>query len=354
MRKMPVFLWFFFVFPILLFPSIALCESFIVHQPTTEGFDEGTAKVVGELLAGELDKRDGTDAAYVTGEKACVDKECAEKQVADNLADAVVVGRLLKLGDKAIFATTVVRKSGTAQHRVTGEGIGEMERLMPRLADAIATGKSFEETMTVTSVSEKEREEHKRIQGDFSWGPGIGLLVPVAQSYGDTTSVMFGFLLPFRYEIARWGFEFETGVYFDDQSSEYTGAVEYPLDFSFMHFFSDGIGSPFVGGTLGIHYLAVSDKLTDEEELENRQDIWSARAKNTAANGVVRSTDREEDEKWNQWGASLGAFGGYEFLRTHTFHVDARAGYRFTFIELDGNWAHGPFVAVHFTFGHNK
>lgn len=335
------------------FSGLAAAESFVVYQPQTEGYDEGTAKIIGQLLVAELENIENTSAAYVTGAEVCRDKVCARKAVDNNLVDAAILGRLLKLGTKAIFILEVVRSTETTPYRVSADGVGEYDRLMKRLAKAIVEKTSFEDAMTVTSVSEAEAIAHKRIKGDFSWGPGIGMLVPIADSYAGADFI-FGVLVPFRYEIAKWGFEFETGVFFDDQSDEYNRVSEIPFDFSAMYFFSEGIGSPFVGGTVGLHYLAVSSKLTEEDELENRQDIWAGRARSIVTGSESYIVERETDERWNRWGPALGVFGGYEFLRTHSFHVDARAGYRFTFIKLDDNWAHGPFVAVHFTFGHNK
>ncbi|HPQ71169.1 MAG TPA: hypothetical protein PKW95_18730 [bacterium] len=335
------------------FAATAVAESFVVYQPQVEGYDEGTARIIGQLLVAELENIENTSAAYVTGPEACRDKACARKAVDNNLVDAAIISHLFKLGTKAIYTLDVVRSTETTAYRVSADGVGEFDRLMGRLARAIVEKKSFEDAMTVTSVSEAEATAHKRIKGDFSWGPGIGMLVPIADSYGGADFI-FGVLVPFRYEIEKWGFEFETGVLFDDQSDEYHRVSEIPLDFTAMYFFSEGIGSPFVGGTVGLHYLAVKSELTEEEEMENRQDIWAGRARSIVTGSDSYTVDRETDDTWNLWGPSVGVFGGYEFLRTHSFHVDARLGYRFTFIKLDDNWAHGPFMAVHFTFGHNK
>jgi len=338
---------------ILLFAGGAAAESFVVYQPATEGYDTATAKVVGQLLASELEMKGGGKAAYVSGDQACVDETCARAALQQNLADAAIIGKLMKLGDKAILLLTVLRKDATTPYRVTATGIGEFDRLMPRLAEAIVARKSFEDAQTVSSVSAKEQETYKRVEGDFSWGPGLFTLVPVGGSYVGNRLLM-GVLLDFRYEIARWGFEFETGCYFDDQSDEYHHAGEFPLDLSGMYFFSEGIGSFLAGGSVGLHYLSVQHKLTPEEKEQNDRDVWNGRVKASASGDNDYLVDRKTDEEYGQWGPSVAVFGGYEFLRTHTFHIDARAGYRFTFINLDDNFAHGPFAVVHFTFGHNK
>ncbi|NLH48010.1 MAG: hypothetical protein GX444_05325 [Myxococcales bacterium] len=327
-------------------------ETFVVYQPQVEGFDASTANVVGQLLATEMERQDGAKAAYVAGDTACGDEACAKAALAQNVADVAVVGKLLKLGNKAIFIVTVVRKNGTTPMRLTADDVGELDRLMPRLAHAIYTGQSFEEAQTVTTVSEAERQTYKRVTGDFSWGPGIQTIVPVAESYAGGNDILLGFVLPFRYEIANWGFEFRTGIYFDDQSSEYNHVSEFPLDFSGMYYFSQGVGSPFAGLTVGIHYLNVIDKVTDDEQKKNDREIWEGKAKATATGNSDYLVDKLEDKEWNRWAPSLAVFGGYEFLRTHTFHVDARLGYQYDIIGLDGKGAHGPFLAVHFTFGH--
>jgi hypothetical protein len=84
------------------FATMAVAESFVVYQPQAEGYDEGTAKVLGQLLVAELEQIENTSAAYVTRGRACRDKECARKAVDNNLVDAAIVGHLFKLGSKAI------------------------------------------------------------------------------------------------------------------------------------------------------------------------------------------------------------------------------------------------------------
>ena len=340
---------------VLLLSTSAFGESFGVYEPEAQGFEESDARAVRLLLVSEIAKRPEATVVTLPADEKCSNIECAKSALEKYQTDAIVVGSLVKLGDKAIVIVDVVRKTGSSNYRMTADGLGELDRLMPRLVDSIISNKDFEKTATVSSVSEKEQETYKkRVAGDFSWGPGIGFIVPIADSYGGEVPTLLGVLVDFRYEIARWGFEVETGIYFDDQTSEFDSAVEWPLDFSGMYFFSESANSFLLGGTLGLHYLAVNHTLSDEEVTDNDTDVFTGRVKAAASGNSGYKVEAEKEGNWSQFAPSIALFAGYEFLRTHTFHVATRAGYRYNIAELDGHGAHGPFVSIGFTFGHNN
>lgn len=324
----------------------------VVLDPAAEGFDAQTSRAVAELIGSEFTSRGWS--ARVMHERVCADKACRDALRAEQSANMVVSGRLIKLGERAILTVEIDEGTAVRNERVSADGVGEFDRLIPRLVDAIISGRSYEASQTVSTVSEAEQKEYRRVTGDFSNGPGLAFLVPIGGSYGGEVPYLLGVGYPLRYEIDKLGFEFRLGLLFDSAASETDHAFEFPMDLNAMYYFSEAANSAFVGGGIGLHYLHVSRDLSDEEIDDNDTDIFNGRVQAAATGNKGYVEERLEDESWNQWAPAANAFVGYEFLRTHTFHADVRVGYQALFVKLDGQGAHGAFLNAHFTFGHER
>ena len=297
----------------------ASAESFAIHTLGSEGITPAEAMLVTGLLRAEVAQINKGPVNLVENTE-CYEEACAKKMVQGVAVDAVVVGKIYQLGDSITLSLDVVRKKETLHYRVVLEKIDEINRIAPRLADAIVSKRGYGESITVSSVSSYEAEKYKKVQGDFSWGPSLGFLVPVNNSYGGA-DIIYTIDLLFRYEIAHMGFEFDTGVYFNDNGSEDTGAGEWPLDFAMYYYFFEKDNTPFVGGSFGLHYI-----------------------------GLSVDQDSEDEDSFGAWTPSVSAFAGYELLRTHNLHISFKLGYRTGFVALDGPGAHGGFFAMAMTF----
>lgn len=313
------------LFAVLFAADLASAATFLVYEFDSAGVDETTAKLVSSLVRAELAAQPKT--RVIPGEGKCFEEACARAAREESKADAVVVGKLITLGKSTSLSVQAVWKKETLNYRVLMEDIGEINVLAPRLATAIAEKRTFVDAATVTTISEREKTMYKRVEGDFSWGPALGVLVPVNNSYGGA-DILYSIDLLFRYEIEHLGFEFDTGIYFSDGSDEKAQAYEWPLDFAMMYYFFDTDHSPFVGGSVGLHSIGVT---LPKEEIEEED-------------------DEDKEDYFHSWTASVSGFVGYELLRTHTLHVSFRAGYRYGFAALDGPGAHGPFLNIAMTF----
>jgi len=310
----------------------APAEEIIVYQFSAAGVDAETAGIITSLMRAELAAlNDGPVTLKPNvGE---LDATWARVARGQERVDLVIVGGIFKIGDSATLKVIAADQHDAKEYHVVLREIGEINTVAPRLARSIKARQPFDESVTVTSVTKAETEQYQRITGDFSWGPRLGALVPVGGSYGGA-AVLYQILLNFRYEIAWLGFEFLTGAYFAGPNDDDIAAGEFPLDFAMMYYFSESNYSLFVGGSVGLHYISVSypkDGGHDEVEFD-----WPGH--------------EDETEEHDTWTMSLAGFGGYEMLRTHSFHFTARLGYRVAINTLDDRGAHGPYFGVEMTF----
>ena len=312
------------VLAVVIFAGPALAKTFVMHPLAGQGVDASTANLLSALIRSELARVSG--ATVRTLDAPCHEEACAKETLTIARADMVLVGQVLKIGESHTLDLMAVWPKVTLKYKAVLEKIDEINRIAPRLAEAVANKNTFEQAITVTTVSMHEEKQYRKVQGDFSWGPSLGFLVPIGQSYGGT-DILYDIELVFRYETAHLGFEFGTGAYFSDSGSDDSAAAEWPLDFAMMYFFSDQDHSAFVGGSFGLHYISVTTNIGQDE-----------------------TKDEQGEKRYDAWTPSVSAFGGYELLRTHTLHVAIRAGYRTGFVALDGPGAHGAFLAVAMTF----
>ena len=310
---------FLFILCSLFFACPVFAKTFVMYELKAEGIDETTSGLVTGLLRSELSRVNQGDVRMVETER-CYETACAREALARHKADAVIVGTIVKIGKSHTITMDVVWKKDTFHYKMILAEIEEINRLASRLAEAIVFKKSFDEAVSTKTVSKLEEETYRRVKGDFSWGPSLGFIAPIGGSYGGA-NMLYTIDLVFRYEIARLGFEFETGIYFNDQGSDDASAREWPLDFSMLYYFMDSDHSPFVGGSFGLHFI-----------------------------GVTTDLDEENEEDYGSWTPSVAGYFGYEMLRTHTFHFAVRAGYRGGFAALDGPGAHGAFLALAMAF----
>lgn len=331
---------------LLIFAGAASAETFLVHKITADQFEAGTDIVVARILQAALSNQPNTTASVAKEGAFCADVECAKQNLETQGVDAVLIGSINKLGNKVILIVEVVRKEGTTSYTISMEELGELDRLAPRLADAIVKRKAFEQAATVETVSKKEEELHRRIKGDFSWGPSLGIIVPTASSYGDANQ-LFSITIPLRYEISKFAVGFETGIYFEVTDKEGHSIAEWPLDIVGMFYFSKGSHTPLVGVSGGLHYIQINREMTEEERERWEEKMWNCQNRYLFTG---EECPEKPEEHWNAWAAQISAFAGWEFMRTHTAHLAARLGYRYAFAELDGDGAQGLFFDLALTF----
>jgi hypothetical protein len=343
MRCTPLFI----LLILMLSAATASAAGFRVHPILASGFHEGAGPTVTNMLKTEIANQPGAQV-LPDSDIFCTNEACAQADREESGADAVIVGSIDKLGSKAIMLVQAIWADQTLRYNVSLVDLGELDRLAPRLASAIVNRTTFEQAMTVETVTEKEEKTYKKIAGDFTFGPAMGVMVPVADSYVGA-GTLFGFSLPLRYEMTQFAFGFEPGVYFDGNPEEGQSTVEWLMDATVIYYIFDGWHSPMVGGMFGLHSITINRELTEEQTEQQEEDIFKGRIKAVATGDNDYLVD-PEPQYYSGWAASASAFTGYELFRTYTAHVAFRLGYKYTFIELDGEYAHGPFFDLALTF----
>jgi hypothetical protein len=303
----------------------ALAESFIVYDFKAKSSQRNDARVMAKILATELNSMSDTRAAHKAGKK-CYSVSCAGSSREKYGVDAVVVGQIERLQGEILFFYDAVWADDVITEKINLANLEEFDRLAPRIAEAIRNKKTFAELMGIDSVSKKEEHPSWAKQtGDFSIGLGLGAMAPLNGSYLDAAGI-YQFSFGFKYELLDYGLELDLGYGFGESSKSGYSIREFPIDFSFLYYFSKRDRGPFIGATFGVHGI---DILQDH------------------SGGFDNGIDK--------WAVMTGGFVGYELGRAQTVSFHGRIGYKAYYVDFeeygyDNNIVHGPFLMIGLSF----
>ncbi|MDP8222526.1 MAG: hypothetical protein P9L99_04135 [Candidatus Lernaella stagnicola] len=315
-------------------------KTFIVFPIQTTETYEHDARVMSRLLRNEIDAQDDTKVLGTQG-KSCNSLSAAKKIRRARDVDAVVIGELTTLGGELQLLVDAVWDDDVFHYSEQLESTGEFTKIVGRLAKAIRDRKSYESARGVDSVSEAEMYPYKnKVHGMWKLGFALGMIAPLSDTYLGA-DYLVGILPRFRYEIAQIAIEGETGYYYADQTAAGYSLGAIPLEISVHYYLMNADISPFLGATFGAHLL-----FTNPRTEEKQSSVYTNET----------SSSFEYDDTY--WLFSIGAYAGIELLRTHTFNVNLRAGYRYGFVDFGDaligtdatNGAHGVFVQIGVTF----
>jgi hypothetical protein len=271
------------------------------------GVDDAMAEAVADLLVNDL-----TNYGYNVLNPEAMDAaagevlQCYESQSAADAGlkaqvERVIYGSVSKLGEKHMLQVAVVNVStrdvvwsGSAAAK-TAE---DLDVVVKRVAKAIHEGKKIEAGAEVGMITEQEiTQETKRKEAFFATGGNFYYGLPV-HGYGGASGMM-GMNWMNWYETPAFAIELKAGYawslglgVYDTISSEPV-ILDYGGDISFLFMFSKSDFSPYIGGGMGIRFLAI-------------------------------------EAGWYTSGANFGlcfnAGGGMALFRTYDFHlmIDAR------------------------------
>jgi len=321
----------------------ARAATFIVQDFKADGSQANDARVMAKMLRTELGNLNDT-RVYDEGDERCFSVKCAKRIRRERGVDAVVVGELTVFGGQLTLLLDVVWKDEIFSYNPGLADVQEYRKIVKRLAESIRKRDTFESTRGVDSVSKEEMDPYKnKIKGMWKLGFSLGMLAPVADTMLGADAVI-GILPRFRYEIANVGIEGETGVYYSSNLVDEHSLTAFPLEFGTHYYFMNRDFSPFLGATFGVHLLYLDFHMEQEEDTyEEEGDYYFA----------------HEDTFWM---FTVGAYAGIELLRTHTFQINFRAGYKYGFVDFGdaalaegvNEGAHGVFMQVGVTFSMPK
>jgi hypothetical protein len=325
-------------------------KSFIVFPIKASSNYDHDARTMSKLLRNELDNLKDTDVRGTQGTD-CHEVSCAKKIRNNRNVDCVVIGELTTLGGSLTLLMQAVWGDETYNYNITLAGTSEFQKVVKRLAEAIRDRSSWEGKRGVGSVAKSEQYPYTgKVHGMVRFGANIGMIAPLDDTYlgGDYLTAINAV---FRYEISQVGIEVDAGLVYSNTLDEVVlerrdeqGNVgetikvryvmtQYPLNIGAHYYFIDGDISPFIGGGGGISYMV-----------------------------LTKDSDRSEGpEESSYWMFTVRGYAGVEFLRTHTFQMNLRAGYTYGFINFGNEnlelkndnkkGAHGVLIQLGFTFG---
>jgi hypothetical protein len=295
------------------------------------GMDEATAMATVQLLRNDL-AGTGKYTLVEEGEMQrtlgqmtpCYDSQCAAENGRQLGAAKAVVGSLSRLGEKIIVELRLVDVA-TAHveysDRMTSSTVEDLDTVIQRMANAVASGKPVEKTTEVGLIVQEEAKEPLRRQNFFTVGGKIGYLFPTGDSWGQADRLL----------CLDWVTRYETNDFFVEsligyryQLNEDNGAFDVPIEFSIFYVPSRSDFSPYVGGGLGIHWIGA--RRWDEE------------------NGDMNG----EDERWTNNGLALNLGGGLMGFRTYDFRFIVDLRYSVVLADLGDQSTH---QGISLTFG---
>ncbi len=298
--------------------ALARAESLLL-LPITGEMDATDLKTVNRLYRDVVQAQfPGSLLPSETG-PACAERDCALRAAQEARADKVIYSSLNKLGSKWVFSSTLLRAdgSGAFNQRLTALSVEDFEAVTQRMGDALLSGKTAEQAVSLDNITEKEstREPERRKSLSAS-GIALGYMFPAGNdkfshiNTGDDT-VRYSQIIRASW-LNNWelrdnwmlGAELVWGI-----------GASFGGDLNLNYVFNRTDFSPFLGGGVGLHYVA--------------------------------SDDDASDNKRNS-GPALNVQGGMLLFRTYDVHVLLRGQYQVIF---NSDVDQGFVLDAGFTFG---
>jgi TolB-like protein len=295
------------------------------------GVDPATVLATGQLLRNDL-AGPGRFSVVEEGQMQrtlgqtvqCFDSRCAAEHGRRLGAEKAIVGSLSRLGEKIIVELRLVDVT-TAQveysDRMASSTLEDLDTVIQRLANSVASGKRVESTAEVGLIVQEEAKEPLRRKNFFTVGGKFGYLFPTGQSWGRVDRLLCLDWVT-RYETPSFLVESLFGYRFELTKDK--GAFDLPIDFSIFYLPSRSDFSPYLGGGLGIHWIGA----------KNRKDDGSS---NDAGN-----------KRTINHGLALNLGGGLMGFRTYDFRIVVDLRYQVVFADVGNEKTH---QGIGLTFG---
>jgi hypothetical protein len=295
------------------------------------GLDEQTALVTTSLLRDDLSARGvqivalPADAVPPAANAGPAEFSALARSAG---ADTVVYGSLSKLGWKiicAVRAQKVGEPTPFFNVPVNSMSIEDLDIVMKRIAEAIATGKSRVGGPSIDTITQEESYEPRTHASRRGFGMRAGFLFPSGESYGNADRLV-SIRLPFKYETHDAMIETTmlTGLAW---GGEHSGNKGWAVDWTILDLYGARIygvndRATYFGGGLGVHAIRV----------EQGDDIYC----------FEYSCDSSREQALTTLTADAGF--GMIFMRTRDFQVMVDLRYHVTFSrfdEVNDKGAHG-------------
>ncbi len=299
---------------VLLAASPAAAATWTVLPMQSRGVEPDAADTFRALLVTEIARRN--QAQFVDSELPCADVPCAQQAGRERGADVAVFGTLNTLGQKIIVIVTAVDVATGAprgQERMTVDRVEDLEAASVRLAEALTSGRSAEDTAELGTVTAQEQHPDRRKQGDSGLSLRLGGVTPVGGSLDAGFGLQVG--LGFWYEARDFAIEPRVRIRGSTTNRDRESWTAADLDLGVYYILGRGDFAPYVGGGAGLRWL-------EEQRVEH------------TSLGSVVSLERDKDVTDD--GSALGTFVHFGVLlfRTYSVRTTLDVEYDVTFSDL--------------------
>jgi hypothetical protein len=201
-------------------------EAFRCELREARGVSPADAATAAEILCGELRRASGGRGAYGVA--------------------LATLGR--------IVVVTATREEPAASVTVQADGLEEVPKAAPRIADALVHGLGFATTQRVDNLLEGETRPVRSKKGSVKFSAGVADV----ESLGHGARAA-GFSLGLMYATPRFALPVELRFAWDDSQFDEKGLDLFSLSVGGRGYLSKRDVSPFVGGGLGILNLSASE-----------------------------------------------------------------------------------------------
>lgn len=267
----------------------------------SNGIDEASVQTAESILRMELAKEKKVDlisekkTLAAIGNENCLDEECA-KLIGEKLnAEQVLLCKLNPLGEKLIVQYNLVQTvSGKSilSERATATNIEDLDAVMKRIALSVANHSPFNANQEVGNIIKQESVVPLSQAARYNFGVGFGYLFPSGGYDNDKEK------------------SFTINAYFDYEVKDYAAGLMIGARHGFAinlygnYLFSKTDVCPYLGTSLGFHWVAHEDWLFGNEEKDGD-------------------------------GIELGLQGGVRLFHTYSFQLFVQGEYIMTFNDYN-------------------
>ena len=276
-------------------------KKIVILPIISNGIDLASVRTAESILRMELGKQSNPSVISekrtldVLGSESCADEECA-KAIGEKLdAKQVLICKLNPLGEKIIVQYILVETStgkNLLSEQTTALNVEDLEPVMKRIAISVSSLAPFNENQEVGNIVGQETIESLRQKARYNFGVGFGYLFP---SYGYDNDNKKSFTI---------------NVYFDYEIKDYAAGLMlgarkgFSINLYGNYLFSKTDVCPYLGTSLGFHWVAHEDWLFGNEEKDGD-------------------------------GIGLGLQGGVRLFHTYSFQMFIQGEYIMTFNDYN-------------------
>ena len=301
----------------------------------TIGVSDTTIFVSRELLLGSLQdlglrvvSPPSDETPLPSGREACDDAGCAAALALQYGASQVVYGSLSRLGGKIIARLNVLHPGESDPYyrdQLTAVSEEDLDHVMRRFAEGIASGRPNSDRATVESVTQVEALTPTRRATRSGLGLRAGFLFPTGNSFGGVDRLTNLHAI-YKYEMRDYEIETTTVLGFSWGEGNLDWTI---LDLGASRILGTGDFAPYLGAAIGVHSVTVKGPPVPYPTSPGYPPYYASGEQTETA-------------------PTLDLFAGIMALRTYDFEAILEVRFHYVFEKFDqvgGNGANGVLVS---------